>query len=74
LKAREETTSESRTFVTLCGRVFRDADPRYFPCAQYHGRTIYFCTEFCLNAFLSDPDLFYKVHKGSNIPEKNNHA
>jgi YHS domain-containing protein len=52
-------------FVTLCGRVFRDTDPAYFPRAEYKGRTIYFCTDSCLGAFLADPDLFYKVHRNS---------
>jgi len=52
-------------FVTLCGRIFRDADPAYFPRAEYHGRTIYLCTEACLGAFLADPDIFYKVHRNS---------
>jgi YHS domain-containing protein len=57
--------SASRKFVTLCGRIFRDADPAYFPRAEYHGRTIYLCTEACLGAFLADPDIFYKVHRNS---------
>lgn len=52
-------------FVTLCGRIFRDADPTYFPHAEYRGRTIYLCTETCLGAFLADPEIFYKVHRNS---------
>ncbi|MGE5464308.1 MAG: hypothetical protein ACM3PS_13190 [Syntrophothermus sp.] len=52
-------------FVTLCGRIFRDTDPAYFPRATYRGRTIYLCTDSCLGAFLADPDLFYKVHRNS---------
>jgi YHS domain-containing protein len=52
-------------FVTLCGRIFRDTDPAYFPRAQYGGRTIYLCTESCLGAFLADPEVFYKVHRNS---------
>jgi YHS domain-containing protein len=52
-------------FVTLCGRIFRDSDPAYFPRAQYRGRTIYLCTEACLGAFLADPDTFYRVHRNS---------
>lgn len=52
-------------FVTLCGRVFRDTDPAYFPRAQYKGKIIYLCTESCLGAFLADPDIFYKVHRNS---------
>jgi len=52
-------------FTTLCGRIFRDTDPQYFPCAEYRGRTIWLCTESCLGAFKSDPELFYRVHRNS---------
>jgi YHS domain-containing protein len=52
-------------FTTLCGRTFQDTDPQYFPRAQYRGRTIYFCTESCLGAFLADPEIFYKIHRKS---------
>jgi hypothetical protein len=54
-----------KQFVTLCGRVFRDSDPAYFPRANYKGQIIYLCTDSCLGAFLADPDLFYKVHRNS---------
>ena len=54
-----------KRFVTLCGRIFRDADPAYYPKAEYRGRTILLCTESCLGAFLADPDIFYKVHRNS---------
>jgi YHS domain-containing protein len=57
--------SDPRQFVTLCGRIFRDTDPAYFPRAEYRGRTIMLCTESCLGAFLADPDLFYKAHRNS---------
>lgn len=57
--------SASPQFVTLCGRIFRNTDPAYFPRAQYRGRTILLCTESCLGAFLADPDVFYKVHRNS---------
>ncbi len=30
--------------------------------AEYQGRTIYFCTEFCLETFNADPDRFYVAH------------
>ena len=52
-------------FVTLCGRIFRDSDPAYFPRLEYRGRTIYLCTQSCLEAFRADPDIFYKVHRNS---------
>lgn len=57
-------------FVTLCGRIFRESDPAYFPRAEYRGRPIYLCTDACLGAFLADPDIFYKVHRNS---EKGKH-
>ena len=60
-----ELKSNPREFVTLCGRIFRDTDPSYFPRAEYRGRTILLCTESCLGAFLSDPEVFYKVHRNS---------
>jgi hypothetical protein len=60
--------SAPRPFVTLCGRIFRDADPAYFPRAPYRRRTILFCTESCRGAFLADPHVFYKVHRNA---EKN---
>jgi len=52
-------------FITLCGRIFRATDAAYFPRVEYRGRTIYLCTESCLDAFLADPDVFYKVHRNS---------
>lgn len=59
-------------FVTLCGRLFRDTDPAYFPRVKYRGRTIYLCTESCLGAFLVAPDAFYRIHRNSekkdNLP------
>jgi YHS domain-containing protein len=62
--------SNFRTFTTLCGRVFRDTDPQYFPCAQFKGRKIYFCTDSCLSAFQADPELFYKTHGASNKEQR----
>jgi YHS domain-containing protein len=61
----KKTKETYKIFVTLCGRIFRDTDPQYFPRAQHRGRTIYFCTESCLGAFLADPDIFYKAHRKS---------
>ena len=52
-------------FVTLCGRILQDTDASYFPRAEYRGRTIYLCTQTCLEAFLADPDRFYKAHRNS---------
>ena len=52
-------------FVTLCGRIFRDTDVTYFPRVEYRGRTLYLCTQTCLDAFVADPDMFYKAHRNS---------
>jgi len=60
-----EEKTKPKIFATLCGRIYRDADPQYFPSAEYRGRTIRFCTEACLGAFLADPDIFGKVHRNS---------
>jgi hypothetical protein len=57
---------KSKAFATLCGRLFRDADPQYFPSAEHRGRTIRLCTDACLGAFLADPDVFCKVHRNSD--------
>jgi len=54
--------SGQKKFVTLCGRKFF-ADVKYFPKAEFKGRTIIFCTDTCLNAFKADPDIFYKSHR-----------
>ena len=59
------TPSKSQ-FVTLCGRIFSDTDATYFPRTEYRGRTIHFCTESCLGAFLSNPDAFYKAHRNAD--------
>lgn len=60
-----ETRPRQKQFITLCGRIFRDADPTYYPHADYRGRTIYLCTESCRGAFLADPQVFYEVHRNS---------
>jgi len=59
-----------RKFATVCRRVLYNTDPQYFPRAQYRGRTIYFCTEACLGAFLADPENFYNAHRKSKDPQK----
>ena len=65
LPAKSEPAVRHKKFVTLCGRIFNDTDPQYFPSVQYRGRTIYLCTDSCLGAFLADPELFYKMHRNS---------
>jgi hypothetical protein len=63
---RYDTKKNRNRFVALCGRIFRDTDPAYYPHAEYRGRTILLCTDACLGAFLADPDVFYKVHRNSD--------
>jgi YHS domain-containing protein len=52
-------------FITLCGRIFHNTDPQYFPRAEYRRQTIHLCTESCLGAFQSDPKRFYAAHRKS---------
>lgn len=62
---RSKVESLPHQFITLCGRIFRDTDPAYYPRVEYRGRTILLCTDSCLGAFRADPDLFYKAHRNS---------
>ncbi|MCL4275319.1 MAG: hypothetical protein QY328_09840 [Anaerolineales bacterium] len=61
-----ETRVKPKAFATLCGRIFRDTDPQYFPSAEHRGKRILLCTDACLGAFLADPDVFCKVHRNSD--------
>ena len=61
-----EEIAKPKAFATLCGRIFRDTDPQYYPSAQHKGKKILLCTEACLGAFLADPDIFCKVHRKSD--------
>jgi YHS domain-containing protein len=51
---------------TVCHRTIT-GDRAYFPKAEYQGRTIYFCTDYCLNAFLSDPQRFFPAHSRRRV-------
>lgn len=56
-----------------CGRII-NGDPDLFPHATYHGHTIFFCTEFCYNAFSLNPDRFLQVHnKQVTCPDIQDH-
>jgi YHS domain-containing protein len=46
----------------VCSRAVA-GDARYFPQREYKGRTLYFCTDYCLNAFLEDPERFLAAHR-----------
>ena len=45
----------------VCGRII-NGDPSYFLQAEYRGKRIHFCIEYCREAFLADPDRFYAAH------------
>ncbi|MEI6291951.1 MAG: YHS domain-containing protein [Chloroflexota bacterium] len=45
----------------VCRRVMTTTRESYYQ-AEYQGRIIYFCTEFCLESFKADPDRFYTAH------------
>jgi len=51
----------ARSAETVCHRTIH-GDPAFYPQAEYHGQTIYFCTETCQSVFLSDPERFYAAH------------
>jgi YHS domain-containing protein len=53
--------SESLPTKTVCGREMT-GDVAWYPHARYQNETIYFCTEFCLDAFNADPERFYNAH------------
>jgi hypothetical protein len=61
---------KTKAFATLCGRIFRDTDPQYFPSTEHRGKRILLCTEACLGAFLADPDVFCKAHRNSEKETK----
>lgn len=44
------------TPVTACGGKIKD--PSKYPAANHKGKTIYFCTDACLQAFQADPHGF----------------
>jgi YHS domain-containing protein len=46
----------------VCSRAVA-GDGRYFPKSEHKGQTIYFCTDYCLNAFLDSPERFLAVHR-----------
>jgi YHS domain-containing protein len=52
---------------TVCGREMT-AEISWYPHTLYQGRTIYFCTEFCLEAFKADPDRFFAAHSAKKTP------
>lgn len=53
---------------TVCHREMTTAPENYYA-AEYEGRTIYFCTSFCLEAFNADPERFYLAHSRLKKPQ-----
>jgi len=51
----------------VCGRNMTTLPENYYR-AEYQGRIIYFCTEFCLESFKADPDRFYIAHSRKKDP------
>jgi YHS domain-containing protein len=51
----------ARALETVCHRTI-SGDPAYYPQAEFHGRTIYFCTDTCQGVFRSDPERFFAAH------------
>ncbi|KAF0108636.1 MAG: hypothetical protein FD146_522 [Anaerolineaceae bacterium] len=63
------TAPDKSPIPMVCGRTII-GDPDFFPQAEYRGQTVYFCTDFCLNAFLSAPDRFYAVHSKKYVRQE----
>jgi YHS domain-containing protein len=57
-----ETQPDCLSRKTVCGRKMT-AEVIWYPHATYQNETIYFCTEYCLDAFAVDPDRFYAAHR-----------
>jgi YHS domain-containing protein len=55
------TTVPARLPETVCHRTI-PGDPALLSQAEFHGQTIYFCSETCLRIFLSDPEGFLEAH------------
>jgi YHS domain-containing protein len=52
----QTTTPSASEFRTACGGTLKD--PAGYPCADYRGEKVYFCTRACLRAFEQAPDAF----------------
>lgn len=55
----EQPQAPSASPRLVCGRTMTSVSRN---AANYREQTIYFCTEFCLEAFQADPDRFYQAH------------
>ncbi len=61
--------NETMELPMVCGRSIQ-GNPTYFSQAEYHGRQIYFCTEYCRNAFETEPERFYTAHRRAPKAER----
>lgn len=61
MKTEQPSPEPITALPMVCGRTIT-ADPAFYPHAEYGGNRLYFCTEYCLRAFQSDPDRFYTAH------------
>lgn len=65
----KQPTQDQSDFLstkTVCGREMT-AEISWYPQAAYQNRTIYFCTEICLDAFKADPDRFLIAHSEKQV-------
>lgn len=46
----------------VCGRSIH-GDLTYIPKAEYAGEVLFFCSDYCLRAYQSDPHRFYAAHR-----------
>jgi len=60
-EAAQDSPVPRKPRATVCHRLMT-TDINWYPNAEYEGRRIYFCTEFCLEAFNADPERFYVAH------------
>ena len=51
---------------TVCHRTI-SGNLAFHPQAEFHERTIHFCTETCRRVFLSDPERFFAAHSKRSL-------
>ena len=57
--------NKPKTFATLCGRIFRDANIEEYPSTKHKSKKVILCSQTCLDSFLAEPEVFCKVHRNS---------
>ena len=53
----------------VCGRIITGGTPDYYHPTEFEGQIIYFCTEYCLEAFQVDPVRFVAAHSKRANPQ-----